>query len=120
MISTRNCISRSCSSTFRWHERVNFLLGCPISGSLTSLLPWPDCKTFPVVYVALTQLSCCRRGNCTAITSSDPYSSCSRTGFHSVDLLSLLGVDGLHTHRGDCCGYRVDPYLSACTLFNLV
>ena len=35
---------------------MNFLLGCPISGSLTSLRLSPAPKTFPVVYVALTVL----------------------------------------------------------------
>lgn len=54
------------------------------------------------------------------ITSGNPYGSCSRIGFRSSDLLSLLGIDGIHTDWGDCRRYRADPYVPACTLFNLV
>jgi hypothetical protein len=59
--SARNRISRNCSSAFPWHEPMNILPGCPISGSLTSLRLSPAPKTFPVVYVALTSFSAAER-----------------------------------------------------------
>src|SRR6185437_7095076 len=71
MISTRNCISRNCSSTCRWHERVNFLLGCRTNGSSASPRPWPGCKTFPVVYVALTKFHRRSKESVTTVRLSD-------------------------------------------------